>query len=336
MPDCDEALELISAQIDGALNQEEAAALAAHLEHCPACRALLADLEQIHSDLEAIPPVSPPSGLQEDIMARIRAEQKPRPRAAVRWRSWAAMAAVFAVVLLGAGALRTWQNGGSGAMYTSGGGAAPPTAVSQADQSGASAGADSGLTGEAAAPRDGGDAGEASQATASPVSPDTAVSSESGDDGNVSSPIAPSASSSASGSQESSRPAGGGSQPKPAPSGTDAQPRAEDPAPSQPQLYTATPAPTPGVDINITAAAVPTYLGILTLTWEEAVELSALEGLSYTTQGDTRTYVLPASSFEALVQHLGEGAAVCREGEGISPDATEGLILVTGVPETQP
>lgn len=335
MPDCDEALELISAQIDGALTQEEAAVLAAHLEHCPACRALLADLEQIHSDLEAIPPVSPPSGLQEDIMARIRAEQKSRPRVTVRWRSWAAMAAIFAVVLLGASTLRIWQDGGSGATYTAGGGAAPPTSASQAEQNDASTGADDGLTGEAT-PRGGGDAGVASQATTSPAPPDEAVSPENGSQGNASSPTTPSVSSPVPGQHDSSQSAGGGSQPKPAPSDTDTQPRTEIPSPSQTQIYTATPVPTPGVDVNITAADVPTYLGILTLTWEQAGELSDLEGLSFTTQGDTRTYVLPAGRFEALVQHLGEGAIVSREGKGISPDATEGLVLVTGVPESQP
>ena len=40
---CEQALELISAQLDGALTAEEAGALDEHLAQCPACRALRAD-----------------------------------------------------------------------------------------------------------------------------------------------------------------------------------------------------------------------------------------------------------------------------------------------------
>ena len=39
---CEQALELISAQLDGALTAEEAGALDEHLAQCPACRALRA------------------------------------------------------------------------------------------------------------------------------------------------------------------------------------------------------------------------------------------------------------------------------------------------------
>ena len=38
MTDCDRALELISAGLDGALTPEEKDWLEKHLEHCPACR----------------------------------------------------------------------------------------------------------------------------------------------------------------------------------------------------------------------------------------------------------------------------------------------------------
>ena len=51
MLDCDQALELLSAKIDGALTAEESAALEEHLAACPACRALLADFESLHTEL---------------------------------------------------------------------------------------------------------------------------------------------------------------------------------------------------------------------------------------------------------------------------------------------
>ena len=44
---CEEALELISASLDGVLSKEEEQLLHEHLSQCPACRDLLADLEKI-------------------------------------------------------------------------------------------------------------------------------------------------------------------------------------------------------------------------------------------------------------------------------------------------
>ena len=54
MPDCDKALELISAHIDGALTDAEEARLTQHLNTCPACRALLADLEEARGTVRVL------------------------------------------------------------------------------------------------------------------------------------------------------------------------------------------------------------------------------------------------------------------------------------------
>ena len=51
---CEQALELISAQLDGALTAEEAGALDEHLAQCPACRALRADLSTLHQLLPTL------------------------------------------------------------------------------------------------------------------------------------------------------------------------------------------------------------------------------------------------------------------------------------------
>ena len=51
---CEQALELISAQLDGALTAEEAGALDEHLAQCPACRALRADLSTLHQDRKSV------------------------------------------------------------------------------------------------------------------------------------------------------------------------------------------------------------------------------------------------------------------------------------------
>ena len=59
---CEEALELISASLDGVLSKEEEQLLHEHLSQCPACRDLLADLEGIHESMPGLW-VDPPSDL---------------------------------------------------------------------------------------------------------------------------------------------------------------------------------------------------------------------------------------------------------------------------------
>lgn len=142
---CDQALELISARLDGALTPQEDAALEAHLAQCPQCRALLADLSALHAACAGLePPV--PAGLTDRIMAQLAKEaaepapvaQQPKNKSFLcflsfskerKWRNWAATAAVFALILAGAG--RVWQTSllGTG----SGSGGAAPAAGPSAD-----------------------------------------------------------------------------------------------------------------------------------------------------------------------------------------------------------
>lgn len=116
---CDQALELLSARLDGALTPQESAGLEEHLARCPDCRALAADLAELHA---AIPGLyqEPPPELKERVMAQIRAESAPISLEEVRkkhsgrkrWRSWGAMAAVMAVVFMSAVTMRFGGNGG--------------------------------------------------------------------------------------------------------------------------------------------------------------------------------------------------------------------------------
>lgn len=115
---CDQALDLLSARLDGDLTPEEAAGLEEHLSHCPDCRALAADLEEMHAAMPGLYQEPPPE-LKERVMAQIRAESAPISLEEVRkkrsgrkvWRSWGAMAAAMAVVFMSAVAMRF---GGSG------------------------------------------------------------------------------------------------------------------------------------------------------------------------------------------------------------------------------
>ena len=128
---CDQALELISASLDLPLTTEEQQMLDQHLDGCPECRALLADFQKIHQELSDMT-VTPPAALCQGVMDRIKAEEAaekvvPIRRKARPWVRWGAAAAVFAVVVLGAGS--------SGMLdivfHGSTGSAAPPAVASQ-------------------------------------------------------------------------------------------------------------------------------------------------------------------------------------------------------------
>ncbi len=66
---------------DGLPLPAEAAALAAHLPACPACRAELAELRALFADLDALPAEVPPLALREDFLALL-AQEKARLAAA--------------------------------------------------------------------------------------------------------------------------------------------------------------------------------------------------------------------------------------------------------------
>ena len=96
MLSCDEALELISARLDGPLTQEETARLEEHLSACPACRTLAEDLKELHEELPHLA-AQPPAGLKEGVMGQIHTS-KVTPfqskKRQWRWRSLASLAAV--------------------------------------------------------------------------------------------------------------------------------------------------------------------------------------------------------------------------------------------------
>ena len=113
MCDCDRALELLSLELDGALTPEEGRTLTAHLNGCGACRRTAEELRQLHTILPELEE-EVPVGLHQAIMDRVGAE-KVIPfsggRRKGQSRQWASLAAVFAVILLGAGALKSVQSG---------------------------------------------------------------------------------------------------------------------------------------------------------------------------------------------------------------------------------
>lgn len=130
MLNCDQALELISAKVDGALTAEDSALLEEHLAACAACRALLADFELLHQELPLLA-AQPPAGLKDSIMDEVR-QSKVTPfqgkKTQWRWRSLASLAAVLVLVFVGGQALRQWDGA---ALRTAQAPAAGEAAVAQ-------------------------------------------------------------------------------------------------------------------------------------------------------------------------------------------------------------
>ena len=111
MRTCEEILDLISLRLDGELTPEQEQALTEHLASCPACKALAADLSDIHSVMPGMN-MEPPASIMENVMGRIRGEEAsviPFPvkkNSRPQWKAWAGVAA--ALVLVAGGAIALW------------------------------------------------------------------------------------------------------------------------------------------------------------------------------------------------------------------------------------
>ncbi|MGE5531401.1 MAG: zf-HC2 domain-containing protein [Bacteroidota bacterium] len=99
---CEDALELVSARLDGELSHSECQQLAAHLDGCAACDAAAAQTEVTDGLLRAIAPEAAPAGLLERIQAAAELASSPADRP-VQWRRWvpsfAGVAAAAALVV---------------------------------------------------------------------------------------------------------------------------------------------------------------------------------------------------------------------------------------------
>lgn len=113
--DCEQALEAVSAALDGELTAKERVELEAHLSVCPACRALAEDFSLLNAALMENEH-APPQMLAEQVMERIAGENKVVPISSGRrpgQRRWMGLAAALALVVC-AGGLGVWQRGDHG------------------------------------------------------------------------------------------------------------------------------------------------------------------------------------------------------------------------------
>lgn len=106
---CEEYGALISAWLDGELNEADTRRLQAHLFTCPGCRAYLADLKAMSRAFPPLEEVEVPEDFTASVMARIRAQTPPEKKKAspALWRRWGAWACCLALlVLVGGGVWR--------------------------------------------------------------------------------------------------------------------------------------------------------------------------------------------------------------------------------------
>jgi anti-sigma-K factor RskA len=111
--ECRQYREDIGAYVLNSLDPERAAALGAHLDGCPSCRAEAAELQSVARALPAADPLrtdrpQPPAHLGDQIVRRVAIERRVAARR--RWRrlgtALAAAAVIVAALLVGPGLLR--------------------------------------------------------------------------------------------------------------------------------------------------------------------------------------------------------------------------------------
>lgn len=99
---CEQALEAISASLDGELSAQDRLELEAHLADCPQCAALMEELSGQSLLLRQLDCAVP-----EELSSRILAHLSDQPRPSgkkgrvIHWRRWGALAACLVLVLLG-------------------------------------------------------------------------------------------------------------------------------------------------------------------------------------------------------------------------------------------
>jgi len=91
----------IAAYVDGELSPAEERTLERHMEGCPTCRALVADLRTVRAAAFTLDRLEPPA----DLLARIQARVAAEPRASARLLAWPNTRGAWGVWLAAAAAL---------------------------------------------------------------------------------------------------------------------------------------------------------------------------------------------------------------------------------------
>lgn len=96
---CEKIMPMLSAYMDGELSEAEAVEVEKHISACELCSLTLESYRAINSDTLT---VQAPDGFTERVMAKVKAESKPKKRKIIPFRQATLAAAMVALVLLGA------------------------------------------------------------------------------------------------------------------------------------------------------------------------------------------------------------------------------------------
>lgn len=99
MTACERYLNAINELVDGTLGPLRRAELEQHLESCPDCRALLADLQQIAGAVESLEPLVPPDRIWMQIAGRLHQEGRVTSAPVTRRGSYTVLALAAALIL---------------------------------------------------------------------------------------------------------------------------------------------------------------------------------------------------------------------------------------------
>lgn len=129
---CEQMLELLSARLDGELNQTEEQAVQAHLEQCPECRALWEQISALQFSLDDLETIPAPEDFAQGVMARVRQESR-RPKVVPLWKHRQVKAlmgvAACAALIVGLGSIRMGNSKEAAAPMM----AAPEAAMIESD-----------------------------------------------------------------------------------------------------------------------------------------------------------------------------------------------------------
>ena len=113
MARCEQYVEAIQALVDGAPGSRLAADLDQHVEICPACRELMADLRRIREEARALPRLEPPARVWAALESRLANSADESRVAGSRmlggWMPWAAWFAAAAALVIAVGAGIIWR-----------------------------------------------------------------------------------------------------------------------------------------------------------------------------------------------------------------------------------
>ena len=114
---CDDYKELISLYFDKELDEKEEKELFEHLTNCPSCRKEFEELKVVMDMLGEIEEEELPEDFHNEVMAKIKAEAKPKKKKTPWARYTSIAASICAVFIVGGAVFATGFMGMGGSQF---------------------------------------------------------------------------------------------------------------------------------------------------------------------------------------------------------------------------